>query len=91
MSPLQATEVEVQSGIIKEGFGSPFPPDDNYIAYRTADSAAGHNARLCLRILHEGGNVGSIAKVAVGLCIGCDGCCISVVVADSSDGNSFNS
>ncbi len=51
-----------------------FAPDyDDDIDYRTADSAAGHDAWLSLRVLHEGRNVGSIAEVAVGLCFRRDG------------------
>ena len=43
---------------------SNFAPDyDNNIDYRTTDSAAGHDARLCLRVLYEGRDVSSIAEV----------------------------
>ena len=37
---------------------SNFAPDyDNDTNYRTTDSAAGHDARICLRVLYEGGYV----------------------------------
>ena len=66
-------------------------PDDYDINYRTADSAAGHNARLSFCILHAGRDVASIAKVVTRLCIGCDGSGIGMVAADSGDGDDVNS
>ena len=45
------------------------------------------NAWLGLRVLHARRDVGSATKVIAGLCIGCDGGGISVVAADTSDGD----
>ena len=44
-----------------------------------------------LRILHEGRNVGSIAKVAVGLRFGRDGGRIGLVAIDTCDGDGISS
>ena len=56
------------------------PEYDNDTAYRIADSAAGHNARLSLRVLYEGRNVGSATEVIVGLRIRRDGFVLMMVL-----------
>ena len=67
-----------------------FAPDDDNIDHRTVDSAAGHDARLGLRVLYEERDVGSIAEVAAGFCIGRDGGGIGMVAANSGDGDVLN-
>ena len=62
-------------------------PDDDDIGYRIIDSAAGHDARLSLRVFHEGRDVREITENIAGFRIGCDGSCISMVAADSGDGD----
>ena len=67
-----------------------FAPDDNDIDYRTADTTAGHDARLSLRILHARRNVSAAPEILIGLCLWRDGGCIGMVAADSSDGDVLN-
>ena len=62
-------------------------PDDNDIDHRTADSAAGYDARLSLRVFHEGRDVREITENIAGFRIGCDGGCIGMVAADSCNGD----
>ena len=60
---------------------------DNNINHRTVDSTVGHDARLGVCVLYAGRDVGTIAKVAIGFCIGRDDGCLGVVVTDSCDGD----
>ena len=64
-----------------------FAPDDNNIDHRIADSAAGHDIRLSLRLPDEGGDVGAAAKVAPWLHLRSDGRRLRVVAADTVDGD----
>ena len=50
-----------------------FAHNDNDISYRTADSAAGHDAWFGFCLSDEGRNVGPSAESAVGLCLRCNG------------------
>ena len=61
--------------------------DDNNIDYRTADSAAGHDARLHLRLHDARRDVCAAAEVAAWVCIGGDGGRFGMVVADSGNGD----
>lgn len=55
--------------------------------YRTADSAAGHDAWLGICFFDERRNVGTSTEVAVGLCLWCDGGGIGMVVAHTRNGD----
>ena len=60
---------------------------DHNTGYRLVDSAAGHHARLCLRLPDEGRDAFAPAEIFVRVCIRCDGCCLCLVVAHSRHGD----
>ena len=63
-----------------------FAHDDN-TDHRIIGSTAGYHARLRLRVLHEGRDVGAAPEIVIGLRLRGDGGCIGVVATDSCDGD----